>query len=102
MTNLTMINRAMMYGDVLMLKGLCNLFVPTLVKNKSLVWHYILEEEFAELSHNKAQEVCREIVPISLEDLGSFETHYVGWTTSSKLNLGRTIQHRSLQCRYLS
>lgn len=93
MSSLTMITRAMMYGNVLMLKGLCNMFVPTSVHKKSVVWHYILEEDFAELSHNKAGEVCKAIAPITLEDLSSFEIHYVGWTTSSRLNLGKSSVH---------
>lgn len=88
MTGLTLITRATMYGEILMLKGLCNMFVPTLAVGNSIVWHYLLNDDFSWMSHNHAEKSCKSIASIGFDEMKSATRHFVGWTTASRLNLG--------------
>lgn len=78
----------MMYGKVLMLKGDCNMFVPTLVSATTIVWHYMLNEDLSWMSHNQAEEKCQTIARIDFETLETATTHYVGWLPVAEINTG--------------
>lgn len=77
MAGLTEISRATMYGDILMLKGLCNMFVPTAVIGTSVMWHYMLNEDLSWMSHNRAEEVCKNVAKIDFNVLETATAHYV-------------------------
>jgi hypothetical protein len=84
---LTHISRALMYDDILMLKGFCNMLVPTKHTGTAVVWHYILNEDFAWMSHNRAEEICKNVAKIDFQNLDAATSHFVGWVTSSQLNV---------------
>lgn len=88
MTNLCEISRAMLYGKFLMLKGVCNMLVPTAVSATSIVWHYMLNKDLSWMSHNHAEEVCQNVAEVGFEKLETATTHYVGWLPVAEINTG--------------
>ena len=87
MAQLACARRATMYNGSLLLKGLCSMFVPVLQNGSSIVWHYLMNENYAWMSHEQAQESCARITSIDFTALAS-STHYVGWTRNAELLAG--------------
>ncbi|KAM0715862.1 hypothetical protein Q7P37_008376 [Cladosporium fusiforme] len=100
MARLTEISQAMMYDDILMLKGLCNMFVPTAVFGTSVLWHYVLNADFSWMSHNRAEEECKIIAKLDLKALESATTHFVGWLPVSELNIEANSEKGHADTKY--
>ncbi len=72
--------RATSYAGQLLLKGVCSMFVPVLTTATSVIWHYVLNDDFSLMSHDQVQTVSDASTTIGFNDIESME-HYVGWTT---------------------
>ena len=88
MTTLACTQRATMYeGTLLLLKGLCSMFVPVLKAGSSIVWHYLMNEDLSWISHDAAKQYCSTTALIDSTTLSEC-THYVGWTREADLLTG--------------
>ena len=79
MTTLACATTAVMYGRILILKGLCSMFVPVLKLGSSIIWHYLVNEDLSWLSHNASESLPDLVRDLKFADLHSC-SHYVGWS----------------------
>lgn len=80
------------YDTTLVLKGPCTMLVPTRRTQRSVTWHFLLNESGTRIPHFSFRERCpgwigTDKVNIKLLEAGDIR-HFVGWVPSITRHLG--------------
>lgn len=55
------------------------MFAPVLQVGASIIWHYLVNEDYSWMSHALAKEHCSSLALVDCTSLES-SRHFVGWT----------------------
>ncbi|PIA97553.1 hypothetical protein CB0940_05841 [Cercospora beticola] len=92
MSMLGAVSRAVLFDSVLLLKGLCSMFVPLQKVGASVVWHYLVHrDEYGNFSdwmpHYEASHGREPLRSLDFSDLVDCP-QYVGWSRETKMVAG--------------
>jgi hypothetical protein len=76
-----------MYGQNLIMKGVCSAFLPVLKVGTSVIWHYLVNEDLSWMSYNIVHEHDHRISDLHFKELESL-SHFVGWSRCVRENIG--------------
>ena len=95
MSTLACITTAVMYGELLLLKGLCSMFVPVLRLDSSIVWHYLANDDYSRMSHNSFEYLADVVRGLDFAVLQE-RSHYVGWSREVHQIIGMFAVHNAV------
>lgn len=69
------------------LKGFCTMFVPILTVGRSIVWHFLIDNDQRRITYNDGLSIPS---TVGIIDYPTIETsrHFVGWTPSARISAG--------------
>ena len=87
------------YDTTLVLKGPCTMLIPTGQTERSITWHFILNEDGERLPYYSFRKRCPGWIAVNTDLLEHENTrNFVGWATSITRHLGKSYISLELPC----